>query len=198
MIFLLDNFDSFVYNLAAYFKEQGAATIVKRADEVTLAQVKELQPKGIVISPGPKRPSDARLAIEIVREFQGKIPILGVCLGHQVISHACGAKVVKGVRPFHGKVTPIINNGTGVFAGLPEKFLVTRYHSLVVKKDSLPPWLQVDATSVDGVVMAISHTQDPVYGVQFHPEAILSEYGHELLANYIQICRKWSKQDGKN
>ncbi len=196
MIFLLDNYDSFVYNLAAYVRELGEEIIVKRADEVDLKQIKVMNPEGIIISPGPKRPGDAKLSIELVREFQGKIPLLGVCLGHQVIAHFYGADVIKGKGPVHGKVTPIINNGQGIFLGLPQRYEVTRYHSLVVAKESIPEFMKIDATTEDGVVMGISHKEYPVYGVQFHPEAVLSEYGHELLNNFIYICKDWRNEHG--
>lgn len=198
MIFLLDNYDSFVYNLAAYVKELGEEIIVKRADEVDLHQIKSMDPEGIIISPGPKRPQDAKQSIEVVKEFQGKIPLLGVCLGHQVIAHFYGADVIKGASPVHGKVTPIVNNQKGLFKGLPEKYQVTRYHSLVVAKESIPDNMEIDATTDDGVVMGISHKEYPVYGVQFHPEAVLSEFGHELLENFIEICKDWRKNHGDN
>ncbi|MDD3027290.1 MAG: aminodeoxychorismate/anthranilate synthase component II [Erysipelotrichaceae bacterium] len=198
MIFLLDNYDSFVYNLAAYIRESGEEIIVKRADEVDLEQIKSMSPDGIIISPGPKRPQDAKLSITVVKEFQGKIPLLGVCLGHQVIAHFYGANVIKGKIPVHGKVTPIINNGQGIFEGLPERYQVTRYHSLVVAKASIPTFMQIDATTDDGVVMGISHKEYPLYGVQFHPEAVLSEYGHELLKNFIEISKDWRYRHGNN
>lgn len=198
MIFLLDNYDSFVYNLAAYIRESGEEIIVKRADEVDLAQIKSMSPDGIIISPGPKRPQDAKLSIAVVKEFQGKIPLLGVCLGHQVIAHFHGADVIKGASPIHGKVTPIVNNQKGLFKGLPERYQVTRYHSLVVAKASIPANMEIDATTDDGVVMGISHKEYPLYGVQFHPEAVLSEYGHELLKNFIEISKDWRHRHGNN
>lgn len=153
-----------------------------------------MNPEGIILSPGPKRPWDAKLCVDTVKRFQGRIPILGVCLGHQVIGHCAGAVVEKGVRPMHGKVTEIHNHGTGVFAGLPEKYKVTRYHSLIVREDSIPEEYQVDAVSDDGAVMGISHKTLPLYGVQFHPEAVLTEYGHELLENFCKIAEEFHQE----
>lgn len=190
MYLMIDNYDSFVYNLKAYIQELGREIVVKRCDEITLEEIEHMQPEGIILSPGPKRPWDAELCVEVTERFQGQIPILGVCLGHQVLGHCCGAVVQKGERPMHGKVTELKNNGTGVFAGLPEKYKVTRYHSLVVKKESVPEEYQIDAVSEDGAVMGISHKIWPVYGVQFHPEAVLTEYGHELLENFCRIAEK--------
>lgn len=190
MYLMIDNYDSFVYNLKAYIQELGREILVKRCDEITLEEIEHMQPDGIILSPGPKRPRDAELCMEVTERFQGQIPILGVCLGHQVLGHCCGAVVQKGERPMHGKVTELKNNGTGVFAGLPEKYKVTRYHSLVVKKESVPEEYQIDAVSEDGAVMGISHKIWPVYGVQFHPEAVLTEYGHELLENFCRIAEK--------
>ena len=190
MYLMIDNYDSFVYNLKAYIQELGREILVKRCDEITLEEIEHMQPEGIILSPGPKRPWDAELCMEVTERFQGQIPILGVCLGHQVLGHCCGAIVQKGERPMHGKVTELKNNGTGVFAGLPEKYKVTRYHSLVVKKESVPEEYQIDAVSEDGAVMGISHKTWPVYGVQFHPEAVLTEYGHELLENFCRIAEK--------
>ena len=197
MYVMIDNFDSFVYNLKAYFEELGREILVKRCDEISIEELEELDPEGIILSPGPKRPWDAELCVETVKRFQGEIPILGVCLGHQVLGHCAGAVVKKGIRPMHGKVTGIHNRGTGVFKGLPEHFKVTRYHSLVVEKDSLPADYQIDALSGDGAVMGISHRTLPLYGVQFHPEAVLTEYGHELLENFCEIAEKFQMEKKK-
>lgn len=188
MYLMIDNYDSFVYNLKAYIQEAGREILVKRCDEITLEEMEQMQPEGIILSPGPKRPWDATLCMETVRRFQGKIPILGVCLGHQVLGHCSGATVQKGKQPMHGKVTKIKNNGIGVFAGLPETFKVTRYHSLVIENGSVPEDYQIDAVAEDGAVMGISHKELPLYGVQFHPEAVLTEYGHELLENFCRIA----------
>ena len=188
MYLMIDNYDSFVYNLKAYFEELGREIVVKRSDQITVDEIEKMQPQGIILSPGPKRPWDAEVCVQTVERLQGKIPILGVCLGHQVLGHCCGATVKKGERPMHGKVTEITNMGTGVFEGLPKKFKVTRYHSLIVKEDSIPADYHVDAVSEDGAVMGLSHKTLPLYGVQFHPEAVLTEYGHELLENFCHIA----------
>ena len=194
MYLMIDNFDSFVYNLRACFEEIGREILVKRCDEITLDEISALRPEGIILSPGPKRPQDASLCVDAVKRFQGEIPILGVCLGHQVIGYCTGASVCKGRTPMHGKITLIRHNGTGCFAGLPETFSVTRYHSLTVQPDSLPDTYRIDAVSEDGAVMAISHRFLPVYGVQFHPEAVLTEYGHELLENFCRIAERFSQK----
>lgn len=194
MYLMIDNFDSFVYNLRAYFEEIGREILVKRCDELSLAEIESLHPEGIILSPGPKRPQDASLCVDTVKRFQGKIPILGVCLGHQVIGYCAGASVGRGRIPMHGKITSIRHNGTGCFAGLPEIFSVTRYHSLTVQPDSLPDTYRIDAVSDDGAVMAISHRLFPVYGVQFHPEAVLTEYGHELLENFCRIAEHFPQK----
>ena len=194
MYLMIDNYDSFVYNLAAYFQELGQEIRVVRNDRVSvedLAEMKKLE--GLVISPGPGRPEDGGVSQEAVRHFTGRIPILGVCLGHQIIGHAFGAGVVRGSRPMHGKVTRICHRGEGLFKGLPESYPVTRYHSLIVERSTVPGQLRVDALSEDGAVMALSHREYPLYGIQFHPEAVLTEYGHELLENFIRICREWRK-----
>ena len=188
MYLMIDNYDSFVYNLKAYFQELGRDILVRRSDEITLADIQAMQPQGIILSPGPKRPWDAQLCVDTVKRFGGKIPLLGVCLGHQVLGHCAGATVEKGVRPMHGKVTRVRHNGTGLFAGLPREFNVTRYHSLVVRQDTLPEDYQVDCVAEDGAVMGLSHRTLPLFGVQFHPEAVLTEYGHELLENFCRMA----------
>lgn len=188
MYLMIDNYDSFVYNLKAYFEELGREIEVKRSDRITMEDIEKMNPEGIILSPGPKRPWDAEVCVETVRRFQGRIPILGVCLGHQVLGFCSGASVHKGERPMHGKVTPIRNDGTGIFCGLPERFLVTRYHSLIVDQKSVPADWRIDAVAEDGAVMGISHKEMPLYGVQFHPEAVLTEYGHEILENFCRIA----------
>lgn len=194
MYILIDHYDSFVYNLAAYLREAGQEVLVKRSGEISLSQISEARPEGILLSPGPRTPADAVFSQKVIRTFQGTVPILGICLGHQIIAHSFGAKVQKGTTPVHGKVTPIRHVQTGLFAGLPPLFSVTRYHSLAVLEDSLPRCLRVDARTLDGVVMAISHRTMPIYGVQYHPEAVLTEYGHELLENFCGICREWRER----
>lgn len=188
MYLMIDNYDSFVYNLKAYLQELGRDILVRRSDELTLDDIQAIQPQGIILSPGPKRPWDAQLCVDTVRRFGGKVPLLGVCLGHQVLGHCAGAVVEKGTRPMHGKVTRVRHNGTGLFAGLPREFNVTRYHSLVVRQDTLPEDYQVDCVAEDGAVMGLSHRTLPLFGVQFHPEAVLTEYGHELLENFCRMA----------
>lgn len=190
MYLMIDNYDSFVYNLKAYFEELGKEIAVIRCDKITLEEIEDMQPSGIILSPGPKRPQDATLCIDIVEKFQEKIPILGVCLGHQVLGLCSGATVEKGIFPIHGKISEISNNGLRLFAGLPTKFNVTRYHSLVVNKDTISNNYSIDATTADGVVMGISHKTLPLYGVQFHPEAVCTEYGHALLNNFCKIVEQ--------
>ena len=190
MYLMIDNYDSFVYNLKAYFQELGRDILVRRSDEITLADIQAMQPQGIILSPGPKRPWDAQLCVDTVRRFGGKVPLLGVCLGHQVLGHCAGAVVEKGVRPMHGKVTRVRHDGTGLFAGLPREFNVTRYHSLVVRQDTLPEDYQVDCVAEDGAVMGLSHRTLPLFGVQFHPEAVLTQYGHELLENFCRLAEE--------
>lgn len=188
MYLMIDNYDSFVYNLKAYLQELGRDILVRRSDELTLDDIQAMQPQGIILSPGPKRPWDAQLCVDTVRRFGGKVPLLGVCLGHQVLGHCAGAVVEKGARPMHGKVTRVRHNGTGLFVGLPREFNVTRYHSLVVRQDTLPEDYQVDCVAEDGAVMGLSHRTLPLFGVQFHPEAVLTEYGHELLENFCRMA----------
>ena len=188
MYLMIDNYDSFVYNLNAYLPALGRDILVRRSDELTLDDIQAMQPQGIILSPGPKRPWDAQLCVDTVRRFGGKVPLLGVCLGHQVLGHCAGAVVEKGTRPMHGKVTRVRHNGTGLFAGLPREFNVTRYHSLVVRQDTLPEDYQVDCVAEDGAVMGLSHRTLPLFGVQFHPEAVLTEYGHELLENFCRMA----------
>lgn len=196
MFLMIDNQDSFVYNLSAYMEELGEDVRVVRCDRADLNMPGEKIPEGIVISPGPKTPREAVTSIEVLRRFAGRIPVLGVCLGHQVIGHVFGGTVLKGICPMHGKVTEINHDGSGIFAGLPRQYRVTRYHSLVLEEESLPSCLVVTARSGDGAVMGIRHRDFPIYGVQFHPEAVLTEYGHALLGNFIKICKAWGEQHG--
>lgn len=202
MYLMIDNYDSFVYNLARYLQELREQVVLVRNDRITAEEIeRQMQDgrlEGLILSPGPKSPADCGNCREIVRKLAGRIPILGVCLGHQIIGHVFGAKIRKGVRPMHGKVTAITTEGTGLFAGLPRTYQVTRYHSLVVSEENFPSRLQIDARAEDGAVMAIRHRELPVYGIQFHPEAVLTEYGHALLENYIKICREWWRTDADN
>lgn len=191
MYFMLDNYDSFVYNLSAYFRELGQEILVKRENEITLSEIEALRPEGILLSPGPGKPSDAAASLQILHTFKEQVPILGVCLGHQAIGHYFGAHVEKGTCPMHGKITEITHRGRGLFKGLPRELQVTRYHSLVVSSQGFPKDLTVEAWSAEGVIMGISHRCLPIYGVQFHPEAVLTQYGMELLNNFHKICREW-------
>lgn len=189
MYLLLDNHDSFVYNLKADLESLGRTVQIFRPEELTLAEVSGLQPEAIIISPGPGRPEEATFALSVLERFQGEIPILGVCLGFQVIAHAFGARVEKGVKPMQGKLSHLSHNSEGLFARLPEHFRVTRYHSLIASAKDFPESLQIDARSdEDGVIMAVSNAELKLYGLQFHPEAVLTEQGQELLQNFLAIC----------
>ncbi|HEX7336455.1 MAG TPA: aminodeoxychorismate/anthranilate synthase component II [Gemmatimonadales bacterium] len=185
MILLIDNYDSFVYNLARYVRELGETPLVRRHDAVSVDEVVALAPSHIIISPGPCSPKEAGISTELVRQVGGTIPILGVCLGHQCIGAAYGGEIVRAGAPMHGKVSRIHHTGAGLFAGLPSPFSATRYHSLVIAPASVPPWLRVTATSEDGEIMAVQHTEHPVHGVQFHPESVLTEHGYRLLDHFL-------------
>ena len=185
MILMLDNYDSFTYNLVQYLGELGAEVRVVRNDEMTIAQIEALAPAKIVISPGPCSPNEAGVSLEVIRTFAGRIPILGVCLGHQAIGQAFGGAVVHAKELMHGKTSPVTHTGEGVFAGLPTPFTATRYHSLAVERSSLPAELAVTAWTDDGEIMGLAHTRFDVEGVQFHPESILTEHGHRMLGNFL-------------
>ena len=192
MYLLIDNYDSFVYNLAAYIRELSSSVEVVRNDCVDMAELKcrieRGEVDGIIISPGPKRPEDSGLSEDIIRRFEGVVPILGVCLGHQTIAYRYGGTVRKGLRPMHGKITEIRHNRSSLFSSIPQCFQVTRYHSLVVSPEDLPDCLEIDACTEDQTIMALHHRDYPVYGIQFHPEAVLTEYGHQIIRNFMSIC----------
>ena len=185
MILLIDNYDSFVYNLARYVRELGEVPLVRRHDAVTVDEIGALAPSHIIISPGPCTPAEAGISTAVVRQLGERIPVLGVCLGHQCIGAAYGAEIVRAGRPMHGKPSRIHHQAQGLFAGLPSPFTATRYHSLVIAPASVPPDLKVTATSEDGEIMAVEHARNPVYGVQFHPESVLSEQGYRLLDHFL-------------
>lgn len=185
MLLMIDNYDSFTYNLVQYFAELGADVRTFRNDEITLEEIRRLQPDHICISPGPKTPLEAGISVAVLQEFAGKIPLLGVCLGHQAIATAFGGKVIRAKQVMHGKTSAIAHTGIGVFADLPSPFTVIRYHSLAIERDSLPDCLEVTAWTDDGEIMAVRHKSLNVQGVQFHPESILSEHGHALLKNFL-------------
>jgi anthranilate synthase component 2 len=185
MLLMIDNYDSFTYNLVQYFGELGAQVKVYRNDEITLEQIAALAPTQLVISPGPCTPAEAGISVAAIREFAGKLPILGVCLGHQSIGAAFGGRIVHARRLMHGKTSPVHHDGRGVFRGLPDPLVCTRYHSLAIERDTLPDCLEVTAWTDDGEIMGVRHKSLPVEGVQFHPESILTEHGHELLGNFL-------------
>ena len=190
MILLIDNYDSFTWNLYQYFCELGADVLVRRNDELTLAQIDALNPQKIVISPGPCTPDDAGISLDVIRHFAGKLPLLGVCLGHQAMAQAFGASVVRAAKVMHGKTSPITHNGQGVFQGLANPLTVTRYHSLVVAPETLPECFEVTAWSETQEIMGIRHREWDMEGVQFHPEAVCTEYGHALLNNFCKIAEQ--------
>jgi len=187
MLLVIDNYDSFTYNLVQYFGELGADPVVKRNDAITADEVEKIRPDKIVISPGPGTPANAGISMDLIRRFGPKLPILGVCLGHQSIGEVYGGKVVRADRLMHGKTSPIRHDGKGVFAGLPNPFEATRYHSLLVEKKSVPACLEVTADTAEGEIMGLRHREFPVHGVQFHPESILSKEGKDLLANFLKM-----------
>jgi anthranilate synthase/aminodeoxychorismate synthase-like glutamine amidotransferase len=187
MILIIDNYDSFTYNLVQYFGELGSVPLVKRNDQITLDQIHELKPERIVISPGPGTPMDSGISNAVIQTFGPQIPLLGVCLGHQCISHVFGAEVVRAERLMHGKTSPIIHDEAGLFLRLPQPFEATRYHSLIVKRDTVPECLKISAWTQEGEIMGIRHVQHPIHGVQFHPESILTREGKSLLQNFLNI-----------
>jgi len=188
MLILIDNYDSFTYNLVHFLGELGAECEVIRNDKISADDVLKKKPEAIVLSPGPCTPNEAGVCLELVTKAAGKVPLLGVCLGHQAIGQAYGGKVIRAPEPLHGKLSTIRHTNEGVFKDLPKSFQVTRYHSLVVDRGSLPAELEVTAETEDGIIMGLQHKQHPVHGVQFHPESIASECGHALLANFLSLA----------
>ncbi|MFN0315605.1 MAG: aminodeoxychorismate/anthranilate synthase component II [Burkholderiales bacterium] len=185
MLLMIDNYDSFTYNLVQYLGELNQEVVVYRNDAITLEEVERLRPERIVVSPGPCTPNEAGVSVPLIQRFAGRIPILGVCLGHQSIGQALGGKIVHAKQVMHGKTSPIHHTSTGVFAGLPQDFNATRYHSLVIERESLPAELEITAWTQDGEIMGVRHKSHALEGVQFHPESILTEHGHALLANFL-------------
>ncbi len=189
MILLIDNYDSFTFNLVHFLGDLGARCDVRRNDQLSVAEALASAPEAIVLSPGPCTPNEAGICLELIAAAAGRIPILGVCLGHQAIGQAFGGEVVRAPAPMHGKVTPVQHDGTDIFADVPSPFEATRYHSLVVRRDGLPPVLVETARNAEGLIMALRHRDLPIFGVQFHPESIASQHGHRILANFLAIAR---------
>jgi anthranilate synthase component 2 len=188
---MIDNYDSFTYNIVQYFYDLGQEVVVKRNDEITIEDIKNMEEiDAIVISPGPCTPTEAGISVDVIKNFKGIYPILGVCLGHQSIGQAFGAKIVKAKCLMHGKTSKIYHNEKGLFEGIPNPFNAVRYHSLVIDESTLPEDIEITARSDDGEIMAIEHKKYPIWGVQFHPESILTEYGHKLLENFLKMSKK--------
>jgi para-aminobenzoate synthetase component 2 len=187
MVLVIDNYDSFTYNLVQYLGELGAAVEVRRNDQTTVEEIERLAPERIVISPGPKTPSEAGICLDLIRRCSGRFPILGVCLGHQAIGQAFGGKVIRAPEIMHGKVSNIEHDGRTIFSGLPNPFSATRYHSLIVERETLPACLEISATSARGLIMGLRHKEMKVEGVQFHPESVLTDAGKQLLANFLRL-----------
>ena len=187
MILVIDNYDSFTYNLVQYLGELGAEVEVFRNDAIDVAGVDRRAPEGILISPGPGTPDDAGVTLEVLKAFTAKLPLFGVCLGHQAIGQVFGGDVVRAPRLMHGRTSPIEHDGRGVFRGLPSPFRATRYHSLIVKRETLPAELEVTAQTAEGEIMGLRHVRHPIFGVQFHPESFLTEHGHAMLQNFLEL-----------
>ena len=197
MLLMIDNYDSFVYNLVRYFEELGEEIIIYRNDKITIKDIESMNIDGIVISPGPKSPNEAGLSLDIIDKFKEKLPILGICLGHQCIGHYFNAVVKKGNEPVHGKMFNITHNNEGIFKEVKNPLRVTRYHSLIVDKENFPDSLEIISETDDNIIMGIKHKEYPIYGVQFHPEAEMTEEGHKILNNFIKITKEFSKKSNK-
>lgn len=191
MLLMIDNYDSFVYNLVRYIEEIGESVEVIRNDKIKMNLIDNNKYLGIIISPGPKNPSESGSCLDIIDKFKGRIPILGICLGHQCIGHYFGNRIIKGKMPMHGKISEITHNNKGIFYDIKNPLKVTRYHSLIIEKKNLSEELEVTAETTDGVIMGIEHNKFPIYGVQFHPEAELTEEGHKILENFILECKRF-------
>ena len=187
MLLVIDNYDSFTYNLVQYFGELGAQITVKRNDEISIAEIEALRPERICVSPGPCSPKEAGISNEVIRTFGPRLPLFGVCLGHQCIGDVFGGEVVRAGRLMHGKTSPILHNGKGVFSGLPTPFDATRYHSLLVRRETFPDCLEITAETAEGEIMGLRHKEHPIHGVQFHPESILTVEGKRLLQNFLNL-----------
>ena len=188
MLLVIDNYDSFTYNLVQFLGELGAEPVVRRNDQVTVAEIASGGYRGVVISPGPGVPQGAGVSLAAIRELGGKLPILGVCLGHQAIGEAFGGRIVRAPQPIHGKASRVTHDGRGVFAGVPSEIEVGRYHSLVIEPATCPPVLEVTATTADGIIMGVRHRNLPIEGVQFHPESVLTGSGMQILSNFVRLC----------
>ncbi|UOO80865.1 aminodeoxychorismate/anthranilate synthase component II [Uruburuella testudinis] len=185
MLLMIDNYDSFTYNIVQYFAELGEEVAVRRNDDITLEEIAALNPQYLVIGPGPCSPKEAGISVAAIQHFAGKIPMMGICLGHQAIGEAFGGKIIRAQTLMHGKVSPVAHHNSGMFAGLPNPVTCTRYHSLVIERSSLPDCLEITAQTDDGEIMGVRHKHHPIEGVQFHPEALLTEYGHDMLNNFL-------------
>ena len=193
MLLMIDNYDSFVYNLVRYFEELGEEIVIYRNDKISIEDIQNMNVDGIVISPGPKSPKEAGLSLEIIDKFKGKLPILGICLGHQCIGYYFSASIKKGNEPVHGKIFNITHNNKDLFHNVKNPLRVTRYHSLIVSRENLPDTIEITSGTEDKVIMGIKHKKYPIYGVQFHPEAEMTEEGHKILNNFINITKEFSK-----
>lgn len=189
MLLMLDNYDSFVFNLVRYIEELGEEILIYRNDKITIEEIEKLKVEGIIISPGPKSPKEAGLSLEIIDKFKGKIPILGICLGHQCIGHYFKGEIVKGIEPVHGKMSYVNHNNKGIFENVKNPLRVTRYHSLIVNNDNAPEEIEITCETADNVIMGIKHKKYEIYGLQFHPEAEMTEEGHKILNNFIRITK---------
>ena len=198
MILLIDNYDSFTYNLYQYLCELGADVVVVRNDQISLEEIEAMAPQGIVVSPGPRTPKEAGISAEVVARFGEKLPVLGVCLGHQTIGYTYGGVVEQAPEIMHGKTSMVYHDGKGLYEGLPNPFEAIRYHSLIVNPESLPEFLEVTSRTEDGIVMGVRHKSLPVEGVQFHPESIMTKVGHDLLRNYLNRVKRWAEEKGAN